>query len=197
MASNHALQTCLQDDVHGDQGQAPHAVSVKSVWLILIQSASDRAIDRHIRNKLREATISRGFITSPLFSITGSPIPAPLPDIAESTTVSTRPMSSDPHTSYSFADRCLSPTLTDAVSNVDSVEMTALQSTTTGGQSRSLSTVSPMLTCNLDPAVLLRLRRQDELPQHFVAAFLPDPPPGLRKVGEGKISRQNDLLAYR
>ena len=144
-----------------------------------MQSASDRAIDRHIRNKLREATYSRGFITSLLSSITNSPIPAPLPDIAESTTVST-----DPHASYSFADRRLAPTLTDAVaSNADSVEMTALQSATTGGRSRSLSTVSPMLTCNLDPAVLLRLHRQDELPQHFIAALLPDPPPG---VGEGK-----------
>ena len=149
-----------------------------------MQSASDRAIDRHIRNKLREATNSRGFITSLLFNITSLPIPAPLPDIAESTTVSTQYMSSDPHASYSFADRRLAPTLTDAVvSNADSVEMTALQSATTGGRSRSLFTVSPMLTCNLDPAVLLRLHRQDELPQHFVAALLPDPPPG---VGEGK-----------
>ena len=104
---------------------------VKGVELILIQSASDRAIDRHIRNKLREAASSRGFPISPLFSWKYSPTPAPLADIAESTTV--QPIS-DPGASHSFAEPRLASTLTDAfVSNVDRVDVTALQSTTTGG----------------------------------------------------------------
>jgi len=133
-----------------------HFKRVSKTTSMVIKSASDRGIDRHIRNKLREATSSR----------------APLPDIAESITVPTQPMSLNPHASFSFADRRVAPTPTDAVaSNVDSVEMTALQSTTTG-----------------DPAVLLRLRRQDEPPQHFVAAFLPDPPPDLRTVVEAETA---------
>ncbi len=55
--------------------------------------------------------------------------------------------------------------------------MTALQSQTTGGsvavsfQSVSSADLSP----RLEPGVLVSVRRQDEIPQHFVAAFLPGP----------------------
>jgi len=121
-----------------------HFKRVSKTTSMVIKSASDRAIDRHIRIKLREATSLR----------------APLADIPESTAV--QPISPDPPAGYSFVDPHQASTLTNAVvGNVDSVDMTALQSTTTG-----------------EPAVLLRVRRQDELPQHFVAAFFPDPPPG-------------------
>jgi hypothetical protein len=121
-----------------------HFKRVSKTTSMVIKSASDRAIDRHIRNKLREATSSR----------------APLPDIPESTTV--QHISPDPPAGYSFIDPHQASTQTDTVvGNVDSVDMTALQSTTTG-----------------EPAVLVRVRRQDEPPQHFVAAFFPDHPPG-------------------
>lgn len=120
-----------------------HFKRVSKTTSMVIKSASDRAIDRHIRNKLREATSSR----------------APLADIPELATV--QHISPDPPVGHSFVDPHLASTLTDAVvGNMDTVDMTALQSTTTG-----------------EPAVLLSVRRQDELPQHFVA-FFPDPPPG-------------------
>ena len=35
---------------------SPLRSNVNIVWLILMQSVSDRAIDQHIRSKLREAT---------------------------------------------------------------------------------------------------------------------------------------------
>lgn len=129
-----------------------HFKRVSKTTSMVIKSASDRAIDRDIRIKLREATSSR----------------APLADIPESTP--TQPIISDPQADQSFTFPRPASTPTDAVvSNVDSMDITALQSTTTGEQ-----------------AVLVRLRRQDELPQHFVAAFLPDPPPGHRIVGEAE-----------
>jgi len=131
-----------------------HFKRVSKTTYMVIKSASDRAIDRHIRNKLREATSSR----------------APLAHIAESTTI--QPVLPDPHTGHTFADLCPASTLADAVaSDVDSVDMTALQSESTG-----------------EPAVLLRLRRQGEPPQHFVAAFLPDPSSDHRIAGEAEMA---------
>jgi len=132
-----------------------HFKRVSKTTYMVIKSASDRAIDRHIRNKLREATSSR----------------VPLAHIAESTTV--QPVSPNPHTGHTFADQCPASTLADAaVGNVDSVDMTALHSETTG-----------------EPAVLLRLRRQDEpWDEHFIATFLPDPPTGHRIAGEAETA---------
>ncbi|KAH8988758.1 hypothetical protein EDB86DRAFT_3104676 [Lactarius hatsudake] len=129
-----------------------HFKRVSKTTYMVIKDASDRAIDRQIRNKLREASSSRGLPTSP-------PPPAPSAHRAEQTTV--QPISPDPHAILPFADSRPSSTLTDAaVSNVDSVDMTALQSQTTG-----------------EPAVLLRLRRQGDPPLHYVAALSPNPRP--------------------
>ncbi|KAI9434099.1 hypothetical protein H4582DRAFT_1982512, partial [Lactarius indigo] len=101
-----------------------HFKSVSKTTYMVIKDASDRAIDRQIRNKLREASSSRGFPTSP-------PPPAPPADLAEQITV--QPVSPDPFAILPFADSRPSSTLTDAaVSGVDSVDMTALQSQTTG-----------------------------------------------------------------
>ncbi|KAI9444378.1 hypothetical protein BJY52DRAFT_1316627 [Lactarius psammicola] len=146
-----------------------HFKRVSKTTFMVIKDASDRAIDREIRNKLREATSSRGFPTSP-------PTSAPLANIAEQITV--QPISPDSHTGHPSADLHPASTLTDAVgSNVDSMDMTALQSQTTG-----------------EPAVLLRLRRQDELPLHFVAAFSPDPPPDHGIAGEAETVSNSSFL---
>ncbi len=69
MGSHNALQTCLQDDVHGGQGKILSLFDPTTTeWLIAMQKASNRAIDQQIRNKLKEATSLRGFPTSLLFS---------------------------------------------------------------------------------------------------------------------------------
>ncbi|KAH9017278.1 hypothetical protein EDB84DRAFT_1522197, partial [Lactarius hengduanensis] len=72
-----------------------HFKRVSKTTYMVIKDASDRAIDRQIRNKLREASSSRGLPTSP-------PPPAPPAHRAEQTTV--QPISPDPHAILPFAD---------------------------------------------------------------------------------------------
>ncbi|KAH9055350.1 hypothetical protein EDB87DRAFT_1579960 [Lactarius vividus] len=140
-----------------------HFKRVSKTTYMVIKGASDRAIDRQIRTKIREASSAQRLPTSP-------PPPAPPADSAEQTTV--QPISPDPRAIPPFADSRPSSTLTDvAVSNLDGVDMTALQSQTTG-----------------EPAVLLRLRRQGDPPLHYIAAFSPDPQPDHRIAGEAEMA---------
>ncbi|KAH8989696.1 hypothetical protein EDB92DRAFT_1867131 [Lactarius akahatsu] len=127
-----------------------HFKRVSKTTYMVIKDASDRAIDRQIRNKLREASSSRG-----------------LPTSTEQTSV--QPTSPDPHAILPIADSRPSSTLTDAA--VSSVDMTALQSQTTG-----------------EPAVLLRLRRQGDPPLHYVAALSPNPRPEHGIVEEAEMA---------